>query len=470
MPPVANSRRTKFQVSDRVAANTLSQVLRDALTGPNHRGAPEVVWEDRGSQVLLHVGRLQVRTLDAAVVVAVDVETAEFGESQLIVRFVFGKGRDPATFVASSDERVGGRPLVAARWGTHLYRNVIWAALMRMVETHADEREMRPGRITVGKDQIRLTAEPPLPLPLAELAALHRLRLSADEERLTDERGQENATGAGRGIMTLSLGALGEFTELAKAIGLLDASGDFDVTWFLRTADPPRRGGEDRQPTTSLHPVLRPLPPGHGGTGSAREREVAPTARRDPNGNLYLTLKDTGSGLVLGVAGDFHGSGRAGQRSHPRASRRHQCRAAPSISSSARLLTHSPSRCAVRDWVDRPRRTPATPSASARSVAKAEIVPDPIDPSIRLEVILEQLSLAGEPPVDKVLDVAQLGRDVPDVLAALLQVVLARAFVDPTVASSRTTSWRSSGSPTPMPSRPSRLPTWATDQSRCSAG
>jgi hypothetical protein len=194
MSPVANSSRTKFQVSDRVAASMLSQVLRDALTGPNHRGAPEVVWEDRGSQVLLHVGRLQVRTLDAAVVVAVDVETAEFGESQLIVRFVFGKGRDPATFVASSDERVHGHPLVAARWGTH-YRNVIWAALMRMVETHADEREMRPGRITVGKDQIRLTAEPPLPLPLAELAALHRQRLSADEERLTDERGQENPPG-----------------------------------------------------------------------------------------------------------------------------------------------------------------------------------------------------------------------------------------------------------------------------------
>ncbi len=197
MAPVANSTRTKFQVSDRVATSTLGQMLRDALTGPNHRGAPEVVWEDRGSQVLLHVGRLQVRTLDAAVVVAVDVETAEFGESQLIVRFVFGTGRDPATFVASSDERVHGHPMIAARWGT-LYRNVMWAALMRMVETHADDRGMRPGRITVGKDHVRLKAEPPLPLPLAELAALHRQRLSAVGQRLTDDRAQGKATGGGR--------------------------------------------------------------------------------------------------------------------------------------------------------------------------------------------------------------------------------------------------------------------------------
>jgi hypothetical protein len=176
MARAENSRSTKrlrYRVADRLAATTLAQALRDALTGTAHAGKPEVIWEDRGSQILLHVGKMQVRTLDNVLVVAVDTETAEFGATALIVRFVFGKERDPATLVASSDETVHGDPLVAARWGP-LFRGVIWSAVVRLSDAHAAERGLQPKSIAIRKGQLHFAAETPTSLRAVAIAHLER--------------------------------------------------------------------------------------------------------------------------------------------------------------------------------------------------------------------------------------------------------------------------------------------------------
>jgi hypothetical protein len=171
-----NSRSTKrlrYRVANRLAATTLAQALRDALTGTAHAGEPEVIWEDRGSQILLHVGKLEVRTLDNVLVVAVDTETVELGATALIVRFVFGNARDPARLVASSDETVHGHPLVAARWGP-LFRGVIWSAVVRLSEAHAAERGLQPKSIAIRKGQLHFAAETPASLQALAVAHLER--------------------------------------------------------------------------------------------------------------------------------------------------------------------------------------------------------------------------------------------------------------------------------------------------------
>jgi hypothetical protein len=156
---IGSTRKVRRRLPDRVATDVLAQHLRDALTGSANAGQPEVVWEDRGSQVLLHVARLQVRTLGDALVVAIDTATAELGSAQLIVRLVFGTGRDPASLVASSDEVVQGDPHLAARWGP-LFRDVVWSALVRLSEAHAGDRGMQARRISILGDHVRFTAQP----------------------------------------------------------------------------------------------------------------------------------------------------------------------------------------------------------------------------------------------------------------------------------------------------------------------
>jgi len=165
--------RLRYQVADRLTTRTLGQALRGALTGAARAGEPDVIWEDRGAQILLHVGKLQVRLLDNVLVVAVDTETAEFGATALIVRFVFGSARDPAARVASSDETVHGHPLVAARWGA-LFRGVIWSAVVRMSEAHAGERGRTPKSIVIRKDQLHFAADPPTSLRALAVAHLKR--------------------------------------------------------------------------------------------------------------------------------------------------------------------------------------------------------------------------------------------------------------------------------------------------------
>ncbi len=231
--------------------------------------------------------------------------------------------------------------------------------------------------------------------------------------------------------MSFSLGSSDELTELAKAIGLLDASGDIEVTWF---SEPLTRLGaavttdSQRQALTRFFDLSLPATPEPGRPANEKWH---PLLGAQPNGNLYLTLKDTSSGLVLGVAGDFHS---AGAPVNGRICAQADVFSATSTVDAVVGTSAHPVTVEVRvetGWPFAPNA--GHPVGLGALVAKAEIVPDPANPSIRLEVTLEQLSLAGEPPVDKVLDVAHLDRDVPDVLAALLQVVLAQASVDPTV-------------------------------------
>lgn len=147
---------------------TLAEAFRASVCGPDHAGRPEVIWDDGGSQILLHVGKLQVHLMDATVVVAVDAESTEFGLAPLMVRFVFGQEDGPTSLVAATDARAFGDPRVAARWGD-LFRDVIWAALARMVDVSSAGRT--PAGIAVQREGLVLRYEKPF--SIRDLALTH---------------------------------------------------------------------------------------------------------------------------------------------------------------------------------------------------------------------------------------------------------------------------------------------------------
>ncbi len=169
-----------YAVADRLSAEALSAALKDALTGAQNAGKDAVLWEDRGAQILMHVGSLAVRFLENTIVVAIDTETAEFGLAPLIVRFQLGSRQDPAGLVASTDARVLGHPAVAARWGS-LYRGVVWSALLRLVDHHATERGVLPHAISLLGDHIRITTTKPFVLREIALRQLRASRGSSAE-------------------------------------------------------------------------------------------------------------------------------------------------------------------------------------------------------------------------------------------------------------------------------------------------
>jgi large repetitive protein len=229
------------------------------------------------------------------------------------------------------------------------------------------------------------------------------------------------------------LGASPELSELATALGLLDASGNLDATWFsdpLTRVEGALRTASQRQ--ALLRFFARALPPVPQPGVPAAEK-WHPLLDAQTNGNLYLTLRDTGSGIVIGLAGDFHSSVGAPVPGRIR-TQIDIIRATTTVDLVAGTAAH-PLVVEVRVDTAWPFDPPGGhPVGLGAIVGRAEIVPDPAAPSARLFVTLEGLSLGGEPAIDKVLDVAHLDRDVPDVLAALLKIVLAEGAADPTIA------------------------------------
>lgn len=229
----------------------------------------------------------------------------------------------------------------------------------------------------------------------------------------------------------MSLGASAELSELATAIGLLDASGNLDVSWF---SDPLTRLGGALRTASQRAALLRffelALPPTPEPGVPAAEK-WHPLLGSQANGNLYLTLRDTGSGIVLGVGGDFHSG--AGATVPGRIRTQFDIISATSTVDLVVGTASHPLVIEVRvetGWPFDP--AAGHPVGLGAIVGRAEIVPDPANPSSRLTVTLEGLSLGGEPAIDKALDVAHLGPDVPDVLAALLKIVFAESAADPT--------------------------------------
>lgn len=232
--------------------------------------------------------------------------------------------------------------------------------------------------------------------------------------------------------MSFPLGLSGEMADLGQAIGLVDASGNLDTSWFSEPLT--RIAGAIQSPAQrpALLRFLDGVLPPEAEPGRPDGEKWHPLLGQQPNGNLYLTAFDTGDGVKLGVGADYHADPGAALNGRIRA-QMNVVRADSSLTFVAGTQS-DPLVVEVRvepSWPYDP--AGGHPIALAAITASARIVPDPDHPSFGLQVALEGLSLGGETPVDKVLDVDDLGQEVPDLLAGLLKVVLAEADPDPTV-------------------------------------
>lgn len=177
MTDAANSSQRRVDV---LPVDQLTLAVRAAVVGPADPKSPQVVWSDRGSQILLDVATLQVHLAADLLVVAVDTETTEFGKAPLIVRFVFGNDKDPASLVAVTDDTAHGHPSIATRWGT-LFRDVVWAAIVRLSVAKAATHGLQPAAITLADNELQLIAQPAVSIPDLARAHVDALRAEAGQ-------------------------------------------------------------------------------------------------------------------------------------------------------------------------------------------------------------------------------------------------------------------------------------------------
>jgi hypothetical protein len=223
----------------------------------------------------------------------------------------------------------------------------------------------------------------------------------------------------------------GELRDLGQAVGILDGSGGFDPDWLGNPLDAIESVLKQPDQRAAFLRFLDDVAPPASISGLPAGEKWHPLLGNQPNGNLYLTVRDLAGSVVLGLAGDFGSSAEPSIQARLRAQMA-LIQAGPTVGLAGGTTT-GPLIGELRLDLNWRRGTGAGehPIGVRAIVIRATITPDPVHPAFHLQVVLEQLQLTADPAVDKVLDTADLGRDAPSLLAGLLKVVLAQAGADP---------------------------------------
>ncbi|HKD78093.1 MAG TPA: DUF6603 domain-containing protein [Candidatus Angelobacter sp.] len=222
-------------------------------------------------------------------------------------------------------------------------------------------------------------------------------------------------------ISTQDIGA--ELSDLGQAIGLIDGGGDLNIHWFEHPLHELESVFSDSTQRAGLMKFLDALLPPASVAGLPQGEKWHPLLGSDPSlrGNLYLTVKDNGSNVVFGVAGDYSTS----SGTTPAATFRARL---PLFSANSGVhvvagTSDGPLSVELRltlGWV-----RPAKPISLNSIVISASLAPLASGgPQENLVVTLTGLDLDGSGAKDTVLDPNQLGSEATHLILGLIQYEL----------------------------------------------
>jgi len=105
----------------------------------------EVIWVDRGDEVLVHLDSVRVEIADRLLLISVELETDQTGRTPLVVAYALGDATDPAGLVVVTDDLPRGNGVLASRWGKIL-QEAVWASILAA----ATDQAQRAGKVAVG--------------------------------------------------------------------------------------------------------------------------------------------------------------------------------------------------------------------------------------------------------------------------------------------------------------------------------
>ena len=208
-----------------------------------------------------------------------------------------------------------------------------------------------------------------------------------------------------------------ELQDAGRAIGLLGADGGLDSSWFsdagsrletILTRDQQRSGVLD---------LLDQIAPPASIPGLPAGEKWHPLLGPQPHGNLYLTVNNSGSTVVAGIAGELNGGSAdsASLRAH-----------LPVVQFSGNSASEIAGTAAGP--LDLIVRIPLGWTYGAQSIGlnaiRAEMHLAPFDGKFNLTLTLEGLNLDGSSAKDVVLDSSNLGAEATHVVIGLIHQTL----------------------------------------------
>jgi hypothetical protein len=214
-----------------------------------------------------------------------------------------------------------------------------------------------------------------------------------------------------------------EISDIGQAIGLIGADGSLNIHWFENPAGELQSIFKDPTQRAGLMNFLDALLPPATIDGLPQGEKWHPLLGTDSSlrGNVYLTVKDNGSSVVFGVAGDYSTS----QATTPAASLRARLPLFSANSGVHAVAGTSDGPLSVELRLTLGWTHPAQPITLSGVIITASLAPlAQGGPQASLVVKLVGLDLDGNGAKDTILDPNQLGSEATHLILGLIQYEL----------------------------------------------
>ena len=148
-----------------VGNDDLQELLLAAVGVADKRRRNQVVWEQSGSELLVHLRATRVQVVPGIVIVGITVETNESGRVEVAIPFAVGRRDRLAGMVVTTESRPRGPAVIVDRWGDALIA-AAWEALLRVVGTltaraGVDElgNPLLPGAVVADGNRLAVVAQ-----------------------------------------------------------------------------------------------------------------------------------------------------------------------------------------------------------------------------------------------------------------------------------------------------------------------
>ena len=99
-----------------------------------------VIWQEDGSEVLVHVNTLAAVFHNGLASFTVDMECDQSGRAPIVVRFHLGRKNDLRNLMATREDGPIGHPIIVGRWARPL-QDAIWFGMLDLVSASTSSSE-----------------------------------------------------------------------------------------------------------------------------------------------------------------------------------------------------------------------------------------------------------------------------------------------------------------------------------------
>jgi hypothetical protein len=150
-----------------VRNDDLQELIHTALGVTDKRRRNQVIWEQAGSELLVHLGETRVQVLKGMVLVGLTVESNESGKVEVTIPFAVGRTDRLAGMLVTTEPKPRGPTIIIDRWGESLIA-AAWQGLLDVIGTLSaragvDEEgsPLLPGAIVAEDNLLRVVAQAP---------------------------------------------------------------------------------------------------------------------------------------------------------------------------------------------------------------------------------------------------------------------------------------------------------------------